>query len=255
MATPGSILTGEDILGYKDDDEDSENEEGPSFAEHQMRWQTEKAQLEGASRARTKETQDAYDRSVQRLEEWMLKHTEQPSVIAVMTEDPETKRYHLDAAKLAKSLEESANVYTNYTLTYQLAMNEIQKSGLGHIKTLRSGLSDFFCKNGVELSKLALDKLTLWQKSRRRDDMAAKMKDIDPVKFSNARSSLPFNAYEKITHLMALEHDPLLHVMFVLQWNCIARVSNIQSISFNHMEWIDDHLSTRWSKSKKDQEG
>jgi len=55
--------------------------------------------------------------------------------------------------------------------------------------------------------------------------------------------------------LMALEHDPLLHVMFVLQWNCIARVSNIQSISFNHMEWVDDHLSTRWSKSKKDQEG
>ena len=48
MATPGSILTGEDILGYKDDDEDSENEEGPSFAEHQMRWQTEQAQLAGA---------------------------------------------------------------------------------------------------------------------------------------------------------------------------------------------------------------
>ncbi len=85
-----------------------------------MRWQTEQAQLAGASRARTKETQIAYDRSVQRLEEWMLKHFEQPSVKAVMTEDAETNRYHLDAAKLAKSFEQSANVYTNYTLTYSL---------------------------------------------------------------------------------------------------------------------------------------
>ena len=85
--------------------------------------------------------------------------------------------------------------------------------------------------------------------------MAAKMRDVDPVKFSNARSSLPYDAYEKIAHLMAIEDDPLLHVMFVWQWNCIARVANIQTVSFNHMEWVDDHLSTRWSKSKKDQEG
>ena len=79
--------------------------------------------------------------------------------------------------------------------------------------------------------------------------MAAKMREVDPVKFSNARSSLPYDAYEKIAHLIAIEDDPLLHVMFVWQWNCI--VANIQTLSFNHMEWVDDHLFTRWSQSKR----
>jgi len=101
-------------------------------------------------------------------------------------------RLTFDAAKLAKSFEENMNVYFNYTLSYQKRMNSKQKSGLGHIKILRTALTDFFMSSGVELSKIALAKLGKWQKSRKRDDMTAKMKDIDPVKFSNARSSLPY---------------------------------------------------------------
>jgi hypothetical protein len=55
--------------------------------------------------------------------------------------------------------------------------------------------------------------------------------------------------------MLANEDDPFLWVMFVWQWNMIARVSNITTVTFNHMVWSDDHLSTRWSKTKMDQGG
>ena len=77
-----------------------------------------------------------------------------------------------------------------------------QKSDIGHIKTLRSAVSDFFHSNGVSLTALALAKLTKWQKSHKRDDMAAKMRDLNPVKFSNARHALPYEAYSKIVNMM-----------------------------------------------------
>jgi hypothetical protein len=46
-------------------------------------------------------------------------------------------------------------------------MNSLRKSGLGHIKTLRSGLGDIFAKKKVALSQIALTKHGKWQKSRR----------------------------------------------------------------------------------------
>ena len=232
-------MTGRDILGYDDDEDeeskDEEFEDGPSFEELQMEWQTRETLENAESRARAKTTTASYASAVEKFILWLRKHLTQPSVKAVMVQD-DGDVWQLDAAKLALSMEDSANVYTNYTFSYKKGMNSLRKSGLGHIKTLRSGLGDIFAKKKVALSQIALTKLGKWQKSRRRDDMAAKMRDVDPVKFSNARSSLPYDAYEKIAHLMAIEDDPLLHVMFVWQWNCIARVSNIQTVSFNHME-------------------
>jgi hypothetical protein len=59
-----------------------------------------------------------------------------------------------------------------YTRQYQqLRLQEKGKSGIGGIKQLRSGLTDLFCSASVELSNLALKVLTLWQKSRNRDDI------------------------------------------------------------------------------------
>lgn len=110
--------------------------------------------------------------------------------------------WKFDAEKLAKSMKKTTNCYTNYTLAYQMKMNASQKSDIGHIKTLRSAVSDFFHSNGVSLTALALAKLTKWQKSRKRDDMAAKMRDLNPVKFSNARHALPYEAYSKIVNMM-----------------------------------------------------
>ena len=149
-------------------------------------------------KARTKATSSklyvsALNHALNRFTTWTSQYYDHSTVVkAVMYKDDENDgRLTFDATKLAKSFENNINVYFNYTLSYQKKMIEKQKSGLGHIKVLRTALRDFFMSKSVELSKVALANLTKWQKSRIRDDMTAKMKDIDPVKFSNARSSLP----------------------------------------------------------------
>ena len=56
----------------------------------------------------------------------------------------EDGEYKLDYGALAKSLEVPKNMYCHYTLSFQRDANRNNKSGLGHIKALRSGLSNEF---------------------------------------------------------------------------------------------------------------
>jgi len=174
-------------------EDDEEDDHDPSFEDLQSEWMSNDDINDAISHARQPKTQAGYDAALNRFTTWTAQFVDDSAMVkALMYEDDENDGLlTFDATKLAKSFEKNMNVYFNYTLSYQKKMNEKQKSGLGHIKVLRTALSDFFMSNSVELSKVALAKLTKWQKSRIRDDMTAKMKDIDPVKFSNARSSLP----------------------------------------------------------------
>ena len=99
--------------------------------------------------------------------------------------------FQFEYKKLAESLESPNNVFFRYTLYYQIAMNSKRKSGLGHIKRLRSGLSKYFLDNRVAMSDLALKLTANWMAPRKNDDMAAKMRPVNPVKYSNAQRSLP----------------------------------------------------------------
>ena len=73
--------------------------------------------------------------------------------------------------------------------------------------------------------------------------MRARTRPNNPIKFSNARSSLPFPAYHKIAELtLILNPDPFLHCMFVFQWNMIARLANVRGLMFNRIGWNNDHL-------------
>jgi hypothetical protein len=77
-------LTGRDILGY-DDDEDEE------FEELQMEWQTRETLENAESRARAKTTTASYASAVEKFILWLRKHLTQPSVKAVMVQDDETR--------------------------------------------------------------------------------------------------------------------------------------------------------------------
>ena len=106
------------------------------------------------------------------------------------------------------------------------------------------------------MSRLALHMLRNWTRSRKRDDMRARTRPNNPIKFSNARSSLPFPAYHKIAELMLILHpDPFLHCMFVFQWNMIARLANVRGLMFNRIGWNNDHLYVAHSHTKADQDG
>ena len=143
MAGILDALNGSDILGYNDD-EDEECEDGPSFEELQMEWQTRETLENAESRARAKTTTASYASAVEKFILRLRKHLTQPSVKAVMVPDDQDV-WQLDDAKLALSMD--ANVYTtNYTFSYQKGMNSLRKSGLGHIKTLRSGLGEIFLR-------------------------------------------------------------------------------------------------------------
>ena len=99
--------------------------------------------------------------------------------------------YTLDYMALAKSLEGPANLYCRYTLSFQKAANRKNKSGLGHIKNLRSGLSNEFLDNRVELSSLAINMLRNWTRSRKRDDMKARTRPNNPTYVGWATWSTP----------------------------------------------------------------
>lgn len=164
-------------------------------------------------------------------------------------------RFELDFKKVAQSLESKKNIYFRYTMGYQMKMQSQGKSGLGHIKRLRSGLSKAFLDKGIALSALALKNCELWTRSRKNDDMAAKTKSINPVKYSNAQKSLPWPAYKKIAKILAIKSSPFFWCLFVLQWNMIARVSNACTIKFSLMSWDNDRLKIKHAKTKKDQDG
>ena len=88
----------------------------------QMEWQTRETLENAESRARAKTTTASYASAVEKFILWLRKHLTQSSVKAVMVQyDGDV--WQLDAAKLALSMEDSANVYTNYTFSYQKGMN------------------------------------------------------------------------------------------------------------------------------------
>ena len=79
----------------------------------------------------------------------------------------EDGEYKLDYGALAKSLEVPKNMYCHYTLSFQRDANRNNKSGLGHIKALRSGLSNEFLENRVRVTRLTLHMLKNWTRSRK----------------------------------------------------------------------------------------
>ena len=95
--------------------------------------------------------------------------------------------YTLDYMALAKSLEGPANTYCRFTLSLKVA-NLNKQSGLGHIKNLRSGLSNDFLDNQVELSPLAIHIFRNLMRLRKRDGTKARTLPNNPIKFSNAGS-------------------------------------------------------------------
>ena len=95
--------------------------------------------------------------------------------------------YTLDYMALAKSLEGPANTYCRFTLSWKVA-NLNKQSGLGHIKNLRSGLSNDFLDNQVELSPLAIHIFRNLMRLRKRDGTKARTRPNNPIKFSNAGS-------------------------------------------------------------------
>ena len=95
--------------------------------------------------------------------------------------------YTLDYMALAKSLEGPANTCCLFTLSLKVA-NLNKQSGLGHIKNLRSGLSNDFLDNQVELSPLAIHIFRNLMRLRKRDGTKARTRPNNPIKFSNAGS-------------------------------------------------------------------
>ena len=205
-------------MSNADDSSDDENEAG--FEELQSEWLSKKDMEESLARAREPSTTASYVSAVNKLKKWCFQHRAHASVADVLKDINETaKTCEFDLPKLAESMETVHNPYCHYTRAYQIKMNAKQKSGIGTIATLRSGLSDLFCSAKVELSSTALLTLTKWKKSRNRDDMKAKMRDENPVKFTNARSNLPVDAFEFIAQVIAATVNVQFWLMWLLQWN------------------------------------
>ena len=120
---------------------------------------------------------------------------------------------------------------------YQMKMQSQGKSGLGHIKRLRSGLSKAFLDKGIALSALALKNCELWTRSRKNDDMAAKTKSINPVKYSNAQKSLPWPAYKKIAKILAIKSSPffLVSLCVTVEYDCASIERMHNQIQFNEL--------------------
>jgi len=205
-------------------------------------------------RARTKKTLRGYENAVEVLRLWCEKHKEE-LLVKNVTRENEDGKIEIDFKKLAKSLEIRDNIYFRYTMCYQIMMQKQQKSGLGHIKRLRSGLSKMFLDERIELSQTARRACELWTRSRKNDDMTAKTRGVNPVKYSNAQKSLPWPVYQKIAQVLAMKGSPFVWCLFVLQWNMIARISNASTIKFSLMEWDNDRLKIKHAKTKKDQDG
>jgi len=239
------------IMSNAYDSSDDENEAG--FEELQSEWLSKKDMEESLARAREPSTTASYVSAVDKFKKWCFQHRAHESVANVLKDINETaKTCEFDLPKLAESMETVHNPYCHYTRAYQLEMNKKQKSGIGTIATLRSGLSDLFCSEQVELSSTALLTLTKWKKSRNRDDMKAKMRDENPVKFTNARSNLPVDAFEFIAQVIAATANVQFWLMWLLQWNMISRVSQTANVMFNKMTWDNDHFVARHGSSKKD---
>ena len=177
----------ESLAGQADEVDDDEDESlGVCNAEEV---------LQAYARCREAETIKTYRSAVTAFTNWLVlvkdNHEVKTMVAKILKCSGEPPTYTLDFKELAKSLEGPANLYCRYTLSFQKAANHKNKSGLGHIKNLRSGLSNEFLDNRVELSSLAINMLRNWTRSRKRDDMKARTRPNNPIKFSNATWSTP----------------------------------------------------------------
>ena len=212
--------------------EDGESDDDDSDEDLSIGVCSEEDLLASYARCRDEDTVKGYRYAVRAFIRWLIRVKDNYAVkdmVGKILKRSEDGEYKLDYGALAKSLEVPKNMYCHYTLSFQRDANRNNKSGLGHIKALRSGLSNEFLENRVEVSRLALHMLKNWTRSRKRDDMRARTRPNNPIKFSNARSSLPFPAYHKIAELMLILHpDPFLHCMFVFQWNMIARHASVR---------------------------
>ena len=236
-----------------DDDGDVNPETDETFEDMQNNWICDEDMDDAMERSRERSTTEGYKKSCEKFLKWSVDHQSKDIVADVLKEDEEDPtKMVFDVAKLAKSMETVRGPYCQYTRQYQLDMQAKSKSGLGAIKQLRSGLTNLFRKNRVELSQVALATLKNWQKSRCRDDMTAKMRDINPVKFSNARDSLPSDAFVKLAETMAMLLNVQMWVMFVLQWVMLSRVSQVANVMFNFMSWKEDHFVAKHGSSKAD---
>jgi len=237
-----------------DDSEDDDDDETDGFAALQSAWISNDDLDDCMSRARDASTTKGYKSAVKKFLAFcvLFMATQVVCSDVLKLNDDDSGNYVFDVPKLAKSMESVHGPYFQYTRQYQQRLQEKGKSGIGGIKQLRSGLTDLFCSASVELSNLALKVLTLWQKSRNRDDMTAKMRSVNPVKFTNARDSIPVDAYETIAKSMAFKNNVQLWVMFLLQWNMISRISQVTHVMFNFMSWKQDHFVAKHGSSKKD---
>ena len=75
-----------------------------------------------------------------------------------------------------------------------------------------------------------------------------------PIPLSHAKESLAFVAYEKLAGKL-FEKDVFLWIMFVMQWNLLSRINNVCTMMWNRMDFVDDHLTISFAKTKKDQVG
>ena len=134
-----------------------------------------------------------------------------------------TGHYQFDFEKLAKSCENEVNAFTMYTLALQVLSHDKLQSGLGQMKILRSSLTTHLTKNKVELTTLATQNLKNWMRSRASEDMKAKMRAENPIKYSNARDSLSFAVYEELTGKLFRDNRLFL-------WMIVPRCSQTRSV-------------------------
>ena len=216
-------------------------------------WIDEESIAAANARAREEGTTNGYHTAVDNFLKWNISNKDKNVCSNVLTESEEDETViEFDAEKLAKSMEDLKGPYFQYTRQVQLDMNRKGQSGMGKIRTLRSAMTDFFINKKCPLSHQAIEVLKTWGRSRDRDDMKAKMRPDNPIKFSNARDDLPTDAYQKIAEVMSVGMNVQLWVMFLLQWNMISRVSQVSNMMFNFMSWSEDHLVAKHGSSKKD---
>ena len=165
------------------DEQPCDQEEEEELAENEyIPFGTQEEIVEAMKHARTAKTLQSYEVAVNSLLNWCTHHKDE-QIVRQVVKFCDSGKIEFDYLKLAKSLESMNNVYFRYTLQYQIKMNQMKKSGLGHIKCVRSGLSKKFLDNRVTMSDLALKLAAQWMVSRKNDDMSAKTREINPGHF------------------------------------------------------------------------
>ena len=249
-----------------DDDDDDDHNEGTndveilrqplSFAGRPRRTHNFDDQhiINGFRQARHEKTTKAYDAAMKRFLNWCIENKDEEECVKDVLKTDDDGEIGFDFKKLASSCCVSVNAFTKYTLGLQVRYQSDLKSGMGEIKCLRSSLSKHLRANGVQLSTLGTQMLRDWMASRTNADMDAKMRDVNPIPLSHAKESLAFVAYEKLAGKL-FKKDVFLWIVFVMQWNLLSRIINVCTMMWNRMDFVDDHLTISFAKTKKDQVG